>query len=372
MSSLRETPGDRPIRAPGLSVSGTRGLTSLERACRTLRGEPVDRVPVIPILHYGTARLVGASIREFGTNADVMVRSLLAGRRRYGYDGIQSSLSVAVEAEALGSETAQPEDAVPYVVRPRIQEPRDLLRLRVPDPRRDGRLPIFLEAMARLSREVGAEAYLIATIRGPLNVASQLRGVEQVMLDISDDPPFVHDLLDFAVEVGEAFGAALVESGANAVAIGEALCSPAFISPRTYREFVHACHRDLVARLKAGGAEATLLHICGDIRPILPDLAETGVDIVDLDWQVDPAEAHRLTEGKLALRGNLDPSAVLLQGTRQEVLAKAAEVIAHAVGTRFILSSGCDVAPITPPENVEAMVEASSIAAEKTRGRTGE
>jgi MtaA/CmuA family methyltransferase len=356
------------MRSSGERETVVSAPTSLERARRAIRGEPVDRVPVIPILHYGTARLVGATIGEFATDAGVMVKSLIAGQRRYGYDGIQSSLSVAVEAEALGSETVQPADAVPYVVRPLIQEPRDLLRLKVPDPRRDGRLPLFLDAMARLSREVGSELYLIATIRGPLNLASQLRGVEQVMLDLSDDPAFVRDLLDFAVAVGEVFGGALSEAGANAIAVGEALCSPAFISPRTYRAFVQTRHHVLIGRLRARGAETTLLHVCGDIRPIIPDLAATGVDVIDLDWQVDPAEADRLAAGKLALRGNLDPSAVLLQGTREEVLAKAAEAIDRASGSRFILSSGCDVAPTTSPENVAALVEAARAAAERTRG----
>ena len=90
-------------------------LTSLERVRKTLRGEATDRIPVVPILHYATARLVGATIRQFGTDADVMSRSLVAGQRRYGYDGIQVSLSVAVEAEALGSLAVQPEDAIPYV-----------------------------------------------------------------------------------------------------------------------------------------------------------------------------------------------------------------------------------------------------------------
>ena len=341
----------------------------MERVRRTLRGEATDRVPVLPILHYGTARLLGATIREFGTDARVMAECLTEGQHRYGYDGIQVSLSVAVEAEALGSLTVQPEDAIPYVAQPLLRKPTDLIGLRPPDPRSDGRLPLFLEAVSRLSRDLGDRAYLIATIRGPLNVASQLRGVEQVMFDISDDPGFVHDLLDFCVEVGMAFGSALLEAGAQTIAIGEALCSPAFISPRTYRAFVHARHRDLIAGLKARGAEATLLHICGDIRPILPDIATTGVDVADIDWQVDPGEANRLVGGRLALRGNLDPSSVLFQGSREDVLAKAREAIARAEGARFILGSGCDIVPATPPENISALTEAARLAGPRRSSR---
>ena len=336
------------------------GVAPLERVRRVIRGDSVDRVPVVPILHYGTARAIGATIRQFGADPEVMARALTASQHRFGYDGIQVSLSVAVEAEAIGSLTEQPEDAVPYVVQPIVRTPGDLRGLRVPDPSRDGRLPVFVEAVRLLAEQVGDRPYLIATIRGPLNMASQLRGVEQLMLDLHDDPTFVYNLLDFCVEVGAVFGAALTRAGANAIAIGEALCSPAFISPRTYRALVAERHGDLVARLRAAGAEATLLHVCGDIRPILPDLAAAGADIVDIDWQVDPGEADRLAGGRVALRGNLDPSAVLLLGTPAEVLATARQALASAAGARFILGSGCDVAPSTPPANLDALVAAAN------------
>ena len=65
------------------------GLTPLERVRRTIRGETVDRIPVLPILHYGTARLIGATIKQFGTDPEVMARSLIAAQRRFGYDGLQ-------------------------------------------------------------------------------------------------------------------------------------------------------------------------------------------------------------------------------------------------------------------------------------------
>lgn len=334
------------------------GLTPLERVRRTIRGETVDRIPVLPILHYGTARLIGATIKQFGTDPEVMARSLIAAQRRFGYDGLQVSLSVAIEAEALGSLTVQPEDAVPYVVHPFVQSWADLSRLQLPNPHEDGRLPVFLDAVHRLSRDVGEKLYLLATIRGPLNMASQLRGVEQLMLDITDSPEFVHELMAFCVEVGVEFGTALARAGAQAIAIGEALCSPSFISPRTYRAFALQPHRDLIARLKANGVETTFLHICGDIRSILPDLATTGVDVVDIDWQVDPNEANELSRGKLALRGNLDPSAILLQSTPDEVRTAARSVSDRAANARFILSSGCDIAPTTPPENIVALTEA--------------
>jgi uroporphyrinogen decarboxylase len=74
---------------------------------------------------------------------------------------------------------------------------------------------------------------------------------------------------------------------------------------------------------------------------------------------VDPSEANRLVGGRVALRGNLDPSVVLLQGTPEGVREKAREAIDRGSGARFILSSGCDIAPTTPAANLDALVLAA-------------
>jgi uroporphyrinogen decarboxylase len=89
-------------------------------------------------------------------------------------------------------------------------------------------------------------------------------------------------------------------------------------------------------------------------------MLESGADIFDLDWQMDMAESKQTCAGKASIRGNLDPSAVLLSGTPEQVFAKSVEVIGAAgAGGGLILGSGCDVAPGTPPENLDAMMAAA-------------
>ena len=89
-------------------------------------------------------------------------------------------------------------------------------------------------------------------------------------------------------------------------------------------------------------------------------MLETGADIFDLDWQVDMAEAKQVFAGKATVRGNLDPAAVLLKGKPEDVYDNAANVIRFAsAGGGLILSSGCDVSPGTPYENMDAMMAAA-------------
>lgn len=333
--------------------------TGLERVRATLNGKQADRVPICPILHTMSTRLVGRSIGEYATDPRIMAECVLAAYRAFGYDGIQLSLGVAAEAEALGSRTRQPEDGLPAVIAPLIQEPADLAHLRLPDPQRDGKLGMFAQAVADVCAAVGNEAWVIATIRGPLLMATQLRGIEQLLIDLIEQPAWVQELFAFTTQVGLAFGRALLQTGAHAIAIGEATSSPDFISPAMYRQHVAAHQRRLVEGLHAAGCEATILHICGRTESIIPDVAATGTDVMDIDWQVDPVRALELAGPRMALRGNIDPVSVLLDGTPELVEQRVEQLLTRMAGRgRLLLSSGCDVPPNTPPDNIRALVRA--------------
>ena len=199
---------------------------------------------------------------------------------------------------------------------------------------------------------------------GPLNSAGQMRGVENLMFDFFDRPDFVKELLDFTTELGIRYGKALLDAGAHGIFIGEAMCSPSFISPNFYRQFVLSRQKRLIDALMGHGAESAILHICADTKPIMKAYAiETGTTVIDLDWQVNVAEtlnSDEMRHGKTLVRGNLDPAGELLRGTPQDVMAASRKLI-ESVGknTRFILGSGCAMNPDSLPANCKAMVEAA-------------
>jgi uroporphyrinogen decarboxylase len=295
------------------------------------------------------------SVRTFSTDGDKMAAALLHAAQRFGWDGINPGSDVAVEGEALGSTAEYPDEGPPHVTRPGLTDPSDLARLGVPNPLRAGRMPVVIRATEICAREAGGEIYNLPVIMGPLNCASQLRGVDQVLLDTADRPEFVAELLDFCTEVVTEYGKALIDAGAHGILVGEALCSPGMISPAFYRSVVSR-QRRLVEALRQHGAQHVLLHICGNVKRILPAMVETSADIFDLDWQVNLAEAKCVCgPARVTIRGNLDPAAVLLHGTPETVYRKSVEAIRAGGDRGFILGSGCDVAPGTPHENLDAM-----------------
>ena len=332
-------------------------MTGVERTRAVFACGEADRPPVVPILHTGLAPIFDIRLGDYFTRAETMASVMIRGCRDFGFDGVQLSQGVTGEAEALGARVEQPPDGAPLLREHLLADLDRLPGLTAVDVTRQGRMPLFFEAVERVVREIGHEDFVLVTLRGPLLAASQLRGVEQILMDLVDVPEQTDALLEFAGDLTWRLGRWLRASGAHGLLIGEATCSPNFISPDLYRARVLPLHRRLVKRLKDAGWEAVGMHICGNTVPIFDDIISTGVDFLDVDYQVQAAEAVQRAEGRVAMRGNLDPSAVFRFGAPDRVRAETGEVLRGARGARWIMSSGCDIPPGTPAENIAAFVE---------------
>jgi uroporphyrinogen-III decarboxylase len=142
------------------------------------------------------------------------------------------------------------------------------------------------------------------------------------------------------------------DAGANIVGVGDALCSQ--ISSEQYDEFCLPLHQELFEFIQSKGV-LVKLHICGDITHILPSLAKTGLDILDIDWKVDMVEAHRILGEEVMLAGNLDPVSVILYGTKEHIEAKYREIERSIPRDNWIVMGGCEIPPATPLENMDLL-----------------
>ena len=337
-------------------------MTGLERVQALFAGKEPDRTPVVPIIHSGLASMFGVRLGTFFTDADVMADVITRGCRTFGYDGVQLSLGVAAEPEALGAKVEQGTDRGTVLRQHLLEDPADLDRLRDINPIERGRFPAFRRAVAQVVEAVGRQAFVIVTLRGPFLMAAQLRGVEKVLTDTLEAPDLLSSTLDFTTDVSLRLGLGFLDSGAHALVLGEATCSPNFIPPDTYRRFVLARHQRLVSELRQAGWPAVGLHICGDLLPIFDDVLSTGANLVDIDHQVSAAEALSVNRGRAVLRGNLDPSAVFAFGTKETISRETASLKADVEGRGcWIYSSGCDISPGTPVENLPRVLTALGV-----------
>jgi uroporphyrinogen decarboxylase len=321
-----------------------------------------DRVPVVPEITYACGKLLKLKFSEGSKSPEKMAKALIAGQRKIGYDGIYAGWesSFNVVAEAMGCKMRIPEDGVPSIEDHIVKEPADLDKLRVPDPWKDGRLSVNLQAIKLIREEVGDDIPIFTYVPGPLTLSGLLRKTDVLMLDLIRNPKFVHSLNKVAAEASKAFALAKIESGAEIIVVADPSASTTMISPRMFEQFALPYLKDVfnpVLKTKA----IPSLHICGQTTPILEKMVETGARIIEVDYQVNLKEAKRKVGSKACIQGNVNPTGALLQGSPNEVLAEARKCLEDAAaGGGYILSTGCEVPYETRMENVSALVEAAT------------
>ncbi len=128
------------------------------------------------------------------------------------------------------------------------------------------------------------------------------------------------------------------------------------ISPKMYQQFALPYEQRIFAAVHAMGATARL-HICGNITRSLPFIAQSGADIVDVDWMVDLRYAANTVGPAIAVCGNMDPLAVMLRGAPEQVRVATLDALSYG-GRRCISAAGCEIPDGTPVDNLLAQTQA--------------
>jgi MtaA/CmuA family methyltransferase len=339
-------------------------MTSKQLVVAALRGEPTPRVPTGPLAVHFCAGLAGHSLRRYSTDAAALAESVIRYYERFRPDVVWLSADTWVNAEAMGARVGATEDHQPLggLGEPVVRTTADLDRIPPPDVGRHGRYPLMLEALSRIVDALGRDVFIVACFdQYPFALAAALMGVNELMLRLHDDPVFVQALMGRAAEYALAYGRALAQRGPDLLSGGD---SPAgLISPTAYQALALPAEQQLIAALKAATGKPVSLHICGNATALLPAMATSGADVLELDHLVDLAAACRTVGPQIGLWGNLDPVGILSRGTPEMVRATACSALAtvRAAGhRRFVLSSGCTLAVETPAANLDALLHAEA------------
>jgi MtaA/CmuA family methyltransferase len=327
---------------------------------RTLSGQSVPRTPNGPLAVHFCAGVAGFTVRQYTTQARLLAESVLRYHDRFKPDAVWVSADTWVSAQAMGARVGALDDEQPFggLGAPLVRTARDLDRIPAPDPSCQGRYPLMLEALARVVAQLGQEAFIVACFdQFPFSLAAALAGINELMVKVLDDPPFVVALMERCLEYGVSYARALSGAGADLLSGGDAPAG--LVGPRAYRELALPFEKRLIAQLKTATRKPVSLHICGRAMPILAGMACSGADVLEIDHCVDLGHACRIVGSGVGLWGNLDPVGLLARGSASEVrhAARRAVATARACGhTRFVLSSGCALAMRTPQENLEALL----------------
>ncbi|HEX2978963.1 MAG TPA: uroporphyrinogen decarboxylase family protein [Anaerolineaceae bacterium] len=308
----------------------------------------------VPIGAYAGLPLTGATVYDVVTNPRAQAEVQQAFSERFHPPFLLTAMDLSAEAQAFGGQVVMSGNEVPTIVGRRITNLEQVQALTCPQPG-DARTAVHLEA-ARLLAALPNGQPVVGGIIGPFSLAGRLFGVSEALEMTMSEPETVHALLQKVTQFLIAYAHEFHRAGAAGVIMAEPAAG--LLSPRALAAFSSVYVRQIIDAVQVPDF-TVILHNCGARLVHLSRILESGAEIYHFGAPMDLPAALGQVDDAVILAGNLDPSAVFFGGDPGLVCSKTHELLAAVAGRRnFVLSSGCDLPPGTPLENLEAFYAA--------------
>ncbi|WP_206811918.1 uroporphyrinogen decarboxylase family protein [Paradesulfitobacterium ferrireducens] len=239
----------------------------------------------------------------------------------------------------------------------------DLNRYQLPDPLAPSRFELAEKMVARYQENYAIVGDLEATI---FELSWNLVGMEKFLMDMAMGKEYLFELLDRVAEYNTKIGVRLIELGADVIWMGDDFGTQQgmMISPAMYRNIFKPRQRKVIKDFKEANPNVKIAyHSCGSIVPIIEDLIEVGVDILNpVQPQAKGMDLALFKEkfgDRIAFLGGVDVQGVLPNGTPADVEEEVKQrILAAGKGGGYVLAPAHNIQPDTSLENIYAMYEA--------------
>lgn len=268
-----------------------------------------------------------------------------------------SMMDLSIEAEAFGSTIRVCDDEVPTVIGHIVSTPEEADALKVPE-RGAGRTQVYIDSIEKACRLITDRPVFSGTI-GPFSLAGRLLDVSYAMIYCYEEPEMVHTVLkkstDFIIDYIKAYK----EVGADGVVIAEPLAG--LLNPELNEEFSVPYMKRIVEETQDENF-LVVYHNCGGSAIKLVDaICTMGVKAFHFGNAINMEEMMQVCPPEFVCFGNISPSEHFLNGTPESVKAATTELLSKCSKyPNFVISSGCDIPPMSSWDNIDAFFEAVS------------
>ena len=322
-----------------------------ELILKATRNEQTPRAAWLPFVGCHGGFLINKTATEYLKSAELMLEGAKRARELYKPDGLPVCFDLQVEAEILGCQLHWADDVPPSVVTHPLEEGKTLETLPAFDETQ-GRIPVVLEALRAMKKEMGHDTAIYGLLCGPFTLALHLLG-NDIFLKMFDEPEAVQQVMAYCASIARKMSDWYLRDGADVIAVVDPMTSQ--ISPDMFEEFVAPHVNTICDHIRAKGG-VSALFVCGDVTRNLEPMLATSCDALHVDEQIDMVAFRKLAEkaGK-AFGGNIPLTVALLLGTEDQSKRATLKVLDECGTKGFILAPGCDLAYSTPPKNLEAV-----------------
>ncbi|MBP3300359.1 MAG: uroporphyrinogen decarboxylase family protein [Clostridia bacterium] len=304
-----------------------------------------------PILSFPCVSLLGCTVKELISDSDRQAEGMVQVAKRTDSAAAIGFMDLSVEAECFGASIRISDDEVPTVTGRLIEDEEAANALSVPSVG-SARTGLYIEAIRKAVPQI-TDRPVFAGMIGPFSLAARLLDVSEIMMDCYDEPEKVHTVLEKVTEFLINYARAFRDAGANGIMIAEPVAG--LLSPALEAEFSAPYVKKIVDAVQ-DDFYPVIYHNCGDnVLRMIDSISSIGAAGYHFGNSIDLKEMLEKFPQDLPVMGNVDPAGILRMSNPETVREKTLELLENCSAyANFIPSSGCDVPPMTPWNNLDA------------------
>jgi len=344
-------------------------VTDRERVEALLRRQKPDRVPSWPLsLGFATV-YTGTSVADAYNNPQVSLAAQRKASQDFGWVFWPQTLSPTVAGWEFGGEIKWPSGEfaqAPMMTRFPVATEEDARNLKMPDVKTAGFAPIAMEFFKLSSQErLDNEPFnVMSLVGGAFTASANITGPEMFSKWLLKKSEVAHHLLrmgtDYLLQYARLWKDTFGIDGVLPM-LAEPTAANQIISPAQFEQFVLPYNREISDNVLAMGYKHIFVHICGEQNLNLPHWAKMKFGdpgIISTPHEVDLKKMAEYFPNDIIF-GNIEPK--IIQVEKPDVVYEETRKVVEkgkSLSNGFIFSTGCEMPPLSPVENVKAMQQA--------------
>lgn len=316
----------------------------------------MEKKKAMPILSFPAISILGISVRELISDSSLQAKGMKLIADKCDTLASVSLMDLSVEAEAFGSAIKVDENEVPTVVGKIVSSEEDVENLKIPRIGA-GRTGLYIEAIKEAC-DIITDRPVFAGVIGPFSLSGRLMDMTEIMVNCYIEQDMVHKCLDKVTDFLIEYINAYKNAGANGIIMAEP--AGGLLSPQLIDEFSTPYVKKIVDAVESENF-AIIYHNCGNTIPLFNSIRKIGASAYHFGNAIDISDMLALAPADMIIMGNIDPSSQFRNGKPDSVYAKTMELLNKCgANPNFIISSGCDIPPLSPWDNIESFFKAVS------------
>ena len=309
----------------------------------------------MPILSFPCIQLMGITVKDLISDSDSQAKGIKLIAEKTNSAAAVSLMDLSLEAECFGSEIRISDNEVPTVIGSIVTDLESAKALKVP-PIGTGRTHIYLEA-ARKTVQMISDRPVFGGVIGPFSLAARLVGVSEAMVFCYEEPEMMHTVLLKTTEFITAYIAEYKKTGVNGVIMAEPVTG--LLSPDLAGEFSGPYVKKIIDAVRDDNF-IVIYHNCGNatIR-MIDSILNTGADAFHFGNAIEMSEMMLKIPENIITMGNIDPAGQFRNGSPESIKKATTELMEKCNKyPNFVVSSGCDIPPLSSWGNIDAFFSA--------------